>query len=217
MTTVDSAASDRASAGLPVRDRLCEVAIEHFGRFGFDQSMLEMSIAADVDVETLTELFGSIDGLRAACDDYLQSTVRNAKTEALTNPDPRSWFSQVADIESFAPMMSYLVRTLQADDESGRVLFQRMTDNAERYLEDAVRAGTIKESRDPKARARFLAMCGGGGFLLYLHMHDDPHDMGAVLRDYAREMIMPALEVYTHGLMADDTMYDAFVAGAQQP
>jgi hypothetical protein len=93
-------------------------------------------------------------------------------------------------------MMSYLVRTLQAGDESGRVLFQRMTDNAERYLEDAVRAGTIKESRDPKARARFLAMCGGGGFLLYLHMHDDPHDMGAVLRDYAREMIMPALEVY---------------------
>jgi TetR/AcrR family transcriptional regulator, regulator of cefoperazone and chloramphenicol sensitivity len=63
MTTVDSTASDRASAGLPVRDRLCEVAIEHFGRFGFDQSMLEMSIAADVDVETLTELFGSIDGL----------------------------------------------------------------------------------------------------------------------------------------------------------
>ena len=55
-------------------------------------------------------------------------------------------------------------------------------------------------------------MTGGGGFLLYLQMHDDPTDLRAVLRDYAQDMVLPALEVYTHGLMADSTMYDAFVA-----
>ena len=55
-------------------------------------------------------------------------------------------------------------------------------------------------------------MAGGGGFLLYLQMHDNPTDLRAVLRDYGEEMVLPALEVYTEGLMADSTMYDAFVA-----
>ena len=55
-------------------------------------------------------------------------------------------------------------------------------------------------------------MNNGGGFLLYLQMHDDPTDLRAVLRDYGEEMMLPALEMYTHGLMADSTMYDAFLA-----
>lgn len=210
MTTVAEAVPTLPE--LPLRDRLCERAIEHFGRFGFDMSMLEMAVAADVDVPTLTELFGSIEGLHAACDDYLQEAVRKAKTEALTNPDPRPWFAQVADIESFAPMMSYLVRTLQSGGESARALLQQMAANAERYLEDAVRAGTIKPTRDPEARAHFLTMAAAGGFLLYLHLHRDPSDMPAVLRDYARDVMLPALELYTYGLMADDTMYQAFLA-----
>lgn len=55
-------------------------------------------------------------------------------------------------------------------------------------------------------------MTGGGGFLLYLQMHDTPTDIRAVLHDYAQEMVLPALELYTHGLMTDSTMYDAFTA-----
>ncbi len=36
-----------------------------------------------------------------------------------------------------------------------------------------------------------------------------------MLRDYARDMVLPALEVSTEGLMADRTMYDAFLAQAE--
>ena len=43
-------------------------------------------------------------------------------------------------------------------------------------------------------------------------MHDNPTDLRAVLRDYGEEMVLPALELYTEGLMADSTMYDAFLA-----
>ena len=55
-------------------------------------------------------------------------------------------------------------------------------------------------------------MTNGGGFLLYLQMHDNPTDLRAVLRDYGEDMVLPALELYTEGLMADSTMYDAFLA-----
>ena len=40
--------------------------------------------------------------------------------------------------------------------------------------------------------------------------------MRAVLHDYAQDMVLPALEVYTHGLMTDSTMYDAFVASTEK-
>ena len=35
----------------------------------------------------------------------------------------------------------------------------------EEYLEEGVRAGTLKPSQDPRARARFLGMNNGGGFI----------------------------------------------------
>ena len=38
-------------------------------------------------------------------------------------------------------------------------------------------------------------------------MHDNPTDLRAVLRDYGEEMVLPALELYTKGLMTDSTMY----------
>jgi hypothetical protein len=47
-------------------------------------------------------------------------------------------------------------------------------------------------------------------------MHESPTDLRAVLRDYAREMTLPALEIYTDGLMAASTMYDAFLAAEEQ-
>jgi TetR/AcrR family transcriptional regulator, regulator of cefoperazone and chloramphenicol sensitivity len=53
---------------------------------------------------------------------------------------------------------------------------------------------------------------GGGSLLLYLQMHDDPSDLAAVLRDYADEIMLPTLELYTEGLMTDSTMFDAFLA-----
>lgn len=210
-------APDRpATAELMLLDRLRTGAIDHFGKFGFDQSLLEMSIALDADVSTLSDLFGSIKGLRAVCDEDVLSSIRTAKTETLSSRDPGTWFAKVARIESFAPLMSYVARSVVVGDELGHTLMREMIDNAEIYLETAVGEGIIKPSRDPKGRARILAMNGVGGFLLYLQMHSSAEDMSSVLRDYAKDMIMPSLELYTQGLMADDTMYDAFLAKSDE-
>ena len=122
----------------------------------------------------------------------------------------------MAEIESYAPMMAYLVRSMQSGSGLAKAFWRRMIDNAEGYLEEGVRAGTLKPSRDPKARAKFLGMNNGGGLLLYLQMHDNPTDLRAVLRDYAEDMVLPALEVYSNGLMADSSMYEAFLAQREQ-
>jgi hypothetical protein len=113
-------------------------------------------------------------------------------------------------------MMAYLVRSMQSGTDLAKSFWQRMIDNAEQYIEEGVRSGVLKPSRDPKARARYLSIINGGGFLLYLQMHETPTDLRAVLRDYGEDMMLPSLELFTNGLMTDSTMYDAFLAQREQ-
>ena len=206
----------RSVDDLTATARIRDAAIEQFGEHGFDVGLRVIAKAAGVSAALVIHHFGSKDGLRKACDDFVAESVRASKSETIQSTDPASWLAQLADIESFAPLMAYLVRSMQSGGELAKMLWRNMIDNVEQFMDEGVRAGTVKASRDPKARAKFLAMAGGGSFLLYLQMHDNPGDMRAVLHDYAQDMVLPALEVYTHGLMTDSTMYDAIVASTEK-
>jgi AcrR family transcriptional regulator len=204
------------SADLTAAARIRDAAIEQFGGRGFDVGLRAIAEAAGVSAALVIHHFGSKEGLRKACDDYIAEEIRSGKSEAMRSTDPATWFAQMAEIESYAPLMAYLVRSMQTGGDLAKALWQKMIDDAEAYLDDGVRTGLLKPSRDSRARAKYLSMTGGGGFLLYLQLHENPTDLRAVLRDYAREMTLPALEIYTDGLMADSTMYDAFLAAENQ-
>ena len=204
------------SADLTATARIRDAAIEQFGQHGFGVGLRAIAEAAGVSAALVIHHFGSKEGLRKACDDYIAEEIRSGKTEAMQSTDPASWFGQMAEIESYAPLMAYLVRSMQTGGELAKTLWQKMTDDAEAYLDDGVKTGLLKPSRDPRARAKYLSITGGGGFLLYIQMHETPTDLRAVLRDYARDMVLPALELYTEGLMVDSTMYTAFLNADEQ-
>ena len=206
----------RSSEDLTTAARIRDAAIEQFGTHGFTTGVRAIAAAAGVSPGLVIHHFGSKDDLRKACDDYIAEYIRTAKSESIQSSDPATWLAQMAEIEEYAPLMVYLVRSMQTGGDLAKAFWQRMLDNTEQYLDDGVRAGTIKPSDDPKARARFLGMLGGGGFLLYLQLHDNPTDIRAVLRDYAEDMVLPALEIYTRGLLTDSTMYDAFISQRRQ-
>ena len=200
------------STDLTAASRIRDAAIELFGSRGFDVGVRAIAEAAGVSPGLVIHHFGSKDGLRKACDDYVAEEIRSDKSQAIQSTDAASWLAQVAEIESYAPLMAYLVRSMQTGGELARHLWNTMIANVESYMDDGVRAGTIRPSRDPAGRARYLAMAGGGAFLLYLQLHDNPTDLRAVLRDYSNDMMMPALEVFTEGLLTDSTMLEAFAA-----
>lgn len=202
-----SAVDDRTAAA-----KIRDAAIEQFGQHGFNVSVRAIAEAAGVSAALVIHHFGSKEKLRKACDDHITEEIRSGKSAAIRSNDPATWFAQMAEIESYAPIMAYLVRSMQSGSNLAKAFWQKMIDDVRWYLDEGVRAGTVKPSRDPQARARFLAISGGGSFLMYLQLHDDPTDIKAVLRDYSADMTLPALEVYTEGLMADSTMFDAFVA-----
>lgn len=206
-----SATDDRTAVA-----RIRDAAIEQWGQQGFNVGLRSIAQGAGVSAALVIHHFGSKDGLRKACDDYVAEEIRTGKSASMQTNDPAEWFRQMAEIESYAALMAYLVRSMQSGSDLAKTLWSRMIENAEQYLDEGVRNGILKPSRDPKARAKFLGINNGGGFLLFLQLHDDPTDLRAVLRDYGEAMTLPALEMYTQGLMADSTMYDAFLAKYEQ-
>ena len=206
-----SASDDRTAIA-----RIRDAAIEQYGQHGFQVGLRTIAESAGVSAALVIHHFGSKVGLRKACDDYIAEEIREAKSESLQTSDPAAWLAQMAEIDSYAPMMAYLVRSMQSGSELAKSFWRRMIENAEQYMEEGVQSGLLKPSRDPRARAKYLGLASGGGFLLYLQMHDNPSDLRAVLRDYGEEMVLPALEVYSQGLMTDSTMYDAFLAQREQ-
>ena len=206
-----SASDDRTAVA-----RIRDAAIEQWGQHGFNVGLRSIAEGAGVSAALVIHHFGSKEGLRKACDDYIAEEIRTGKSASLQTKDPADWFAQMAEIESYAPLMAYLVRSMQSGSELAKMLWRKMIDDAEQYMEEGVRSGVIKPSRDPRARAKYLGMASGGGFLMFLQMHDNPTDLRAVLRDYGEEMVLPALEIYTEGLMTDSTMYDAFLQAREK-
>ncbi|MBB2993489.1 AcrR family transcriptional regulator [Mycolicibacterium iranicum] len=205
----------RSADDLTAAARIRDAAVDLFGREGFAVGVRAVATAAGVSPGLVIHHFGSKEGLRKACDDHVAETVRAAKSESIQTSDPATWLAHMAEIEEYAPLLAYLVRSLHTGGDLAKMLWRTMIDNTEQYLEEGVRAGTVKPSADPRARGRFLAMTGGGAFLLYLQLHDST-DLRTVLRDYGEDMVLPALELYTQGLMTDSTMYDTFLAQRAQ-
>jgi AcrR family transcriptional regulator len=170
------------------------------------------AIAADAGVSPglVIHHFGSKDALRAACDDHVLRTIREAETEAITGPgDLLGYLSQLDD---YAPLVGYLVQALLAGGDLAATLLARMTKDAEGYLADAVTAGRVKPSRDPAGRAAFLVDVGIGAVLAFVRRHPPVDgDYAAVLRAYAAANSLPALELYTDGLLADSSILDAYL------
>ena len=165
--------------------------------------------------------FGSKARLREACDDHVVRTIRETKSETMTSHDSQTFLHQIAEVEEYAGILAYLFRSLQAGGKLSRALYERTLADAEKYLAKGVEEGVIRPSRDPAKRARWLAGVGLGSLLLLItlkeHEADEDIDFRQVMREWSEEMILPALETYTEGLLAERTMLDAYLLHISDP
>ncbi|MER7453816.1 TetR family transcriptional regulator [Nocardia beijingensis] len=194
--------------------RIRDTAIEVFGEHGFQVGVRKIAAAAGVSPGLVNHHFGSKDGLRAACDERVLQLIRDEKVKAITASSVKAgMLDALAEIESYAPLVAYMVRSLQAGGPMAESLFEHMAADAEGYIEKAVEAGTIKPSRDPAARARYLMLLNVGATMLYMQMRqhrDEKIDYRKAIRELSEELTPPALEFYTQGLLTDPTILDTF-------
>lgn len=205
----------RSIDDLTTRARIRDAAITVFGEQGFGVGVRAIATAAGVSPGLVIHYFGSKDGLREACDDQVRATVKAAKLESVQDPSPTATMRQLAEIEEFAPLMAYLMRSLQAGGPLLRNFFEHMVEDTELYLRAGIASGTVRAVSDIPAMARYIATQNGGGMMMFLQLyaaeHDGPVDFRKALREYADHMMLPALELYSAGLLADRTMLDAYL------
>jgi AcrR family transcriptional regulator len=197
---------------LTARARIRDAAIRRFGADGFGASVRAIATEAGVSPGLVLHHFGSKDGLRAACDDHVLRLIREEEADAFVAGSPGDLLARFAVLDDFAPMVGYLVQTLLAGGDLAATLLRRMTTDAEQYLADAVAAGRMKPSRDPAARAAFLVDVGIGAVLSFVRRHPPVDgDYRATLQAYAEANSLPALELYTEGLLTDSSLLDAYL------
>ncbi|WP_305093319.1 TetR/AcrR family transcriptional regulator [Prescottella sp. R16] len=208
-----STRADRHDSDLTTRARIRDAAIHVFGQQGFDAGVRAVAADAGVSIGLVNHHFGSKQGLRAVCDDHVLGIITTEKRNVLTAPGPGPMLASLAAIDHYAPLVAYLVRSFRAGGELSTTLFEHMVAGVRDYLDAAVSEGRIRPSRDPAARARYLAMNSLGSTLLYLQMHSEPDgtvDIAHTLRTMTDDIMFPALELFTEGLFTDSTLLDAY-------
>lgn len=141
------------STDLTARARIRDAALELFAEKGFHKATVrDIATRAGVSPGLVVHHFGSKEGLRGACDEHVLAYWRTVKTEAVAGIAFPRMDATVRDPE-FLRVWGYFKRALTAEDANATEFFDRLTDDVAGYLEVGERAGTIRPTTDPEARA----------------------------------------------------------------
>ncbi|WP_328993646.1 TetR family transcriptional regulator [Kribbella sp. NBC_01245] len=219
-STARSDASAPGGAGPSTSERIRDAAVARFGRDGFSVGLRAIAADAGVTAGLVVHHFGSKEGLRDACDKFVLGVIRSEKMRATTSGSAAGMLAQLAEIEQFGPLALYAVRSMQAGGELATAFVEQMVSDAEDYLAAGVEAGTIRPSRDPAGRARYLTYQGMGSLMLWISLHPDMvsvDDFRTALREISDEITLPALELFTEGLFVDRAMLDDYLMYVPDP
>lgn len=197
--------------------RIRDAAILRFAQDGLEAPLRSIASDAGVSAGLIMHHFGSRAGLRSACDDYVQASIRVNKAELMLPAGaPAAMLAQLAQLEGYTPLVGYVLRCLQSGGELTSRLVEGMVADTVDYLREGVRAGTVSPSRDEAARARLLTDFALGSLLLHLPAGKDPLNLAelpAWFAAYVDRILQPTLEVFTEPLLTDSTLLDAYLEG----
>ncbi|SFR22833.1 regulatory protein, tetR family [Lentzea waywayandensis] len=192
----------RSASDLTARARIRDAALTRFGSEGISGTSVR-AVAADAGVSPalVVHHFGSKEGLRQACDDYVLDSIRSgdeAATEALGEV-----------LSAATPVRRYLARALLDDTEAAGALFAEIVERTQVWLADGEAEGWVRPTSDSRARAVTYVSWLLAPLVLGDHvgrlLGGDPAETATAVRG-ARA----GLEMLTGGLFADDRWLSAF-------
>ena len=203
-----------------VRARLRDEAIELVAVRGLD-ALTARAVAdrAGVSAASVINNFGSMAGLRAACDDHVAAVIRAEKMKAMSTGISFDVVGALRDAE-VGPLAAYLAAVLAEDSPAVAHLIDEMVDDAQAYLESGVASGMIRPSADPRGRAVVLTLSSLGSLVMHRHLArllgvdltaqgSDPSSLAPY--------VAPTYELYAGGLFTDEFSQRADIAIDELP
>ena len=209
-----------APADQTTRERIRDAAVLRFAQDGFGASVRSIATDAGVSPALVIHHFGSKDELHAECDEQVLAEIRKAKNESIEElASGQSILHRFAAADEYAPMLGYVLRSLQGGGPVGQTFIEQMIDDAVGYTKHGVEAGLVKPSQDEPARARYLVLSALGMLMLELTLSPpkDPADLGAIVREFMTTSYFPMIELYSQGFFTTRRMLDEYLLYVPDP
>ncbi|GAA2243650.1 TetR family transcriptional regulator [Promicromonospora sukumoe] len=225
-----SARSDRSTSSsrngpvdaddLTARARIRDAAVRRFAVEGFGASVRTIAADAGVSAGLVMHHFGTKTKLRAECDAQVLATIRRLKEENVaTVAAGQSFLQRFAAADENAPVLGYVLRSMQDGSPLAREFIDHMVTDAVGYTRDGVAAGVIVPSRDDAARARYLTLSSLGALLLEVTLDppSDPDDLAGIVRNYLTNSYLPMMELFTEGFLTSRRTLDEYLLYVNEP
>ncbi|WP_116116041.1 TetR/AcrR family transcriptional regulator [Austwickia chelonae] len=187
---------------LTPRARIRNAALSEFAATGLTKTTIRsIATRAGVSPALVIHHFGSKDGLRAACDEHLLHWLRAEKTAAFSGVQLPTRAEYMRTHPDFVVLYNYLRRVMTEGGPAADKLFDQFVADAESYLALGEKAGTIRPSQDPRARAVVSTAIGLG--LLAFDQQIARHLGGESLLEPSilDRYVAYAVDFYTHGML----------------
>jgi TetR/AcrR family transcriptional regulator, regulator of cefoperazone and chloramphenicol sensitivity len=185
--------------------RIRDTAMRLFPQRGYEATSIRtLAEEAGVSPALVVHHFGSKEGLRRACDQYVVERIRTIKGEAIANRTMTDSGFLAGAFEIAPPLMRYLGWALTSGSQEAAALFDEMVEESMRLLAMAEEQGYIRPTENPRARSAVLLSMQLGGLILAEHLERaaaiDPFTPQGVMA-FSREM----LDIFSGGLFDPDT------------
>jgi len=163
--TGDSTVDDRTT-----RAKIRDAAVACFAENGITGTTArKVAAAAGVSPGLVIHHFGTMDGLRAECDEHVALTIRNFKYEAMDEGPNLDVLAALRGATQ-APLVGYLAAVLGDDSPIVNNLVDDLVSDAEGYIEHGVDTGMVRPSPNPSGRAAVLTLWSLGALVMHRHL-----------------------------------------------
>lgn len=153
------------------RARIRDAAIACFAERGIAATTVRaIAAAAEVSPGLVIHHYGSKDGLRVACDQWVVRRIREVEGDAIDQGLAMSPLSTVRRLEGGPPMMGYLARTLVDGSPQVADLVDALVANGVEMSEQSVASGLMNPTDDEQARAAVITIWSLGALVLHDHL-----------------------------------------------
>lgn len=126
--------------------------------------------AVGVSPGSVIHHFGSMDGLRSACDEYVASTILDSKSSAMDAGPSMDVLGALRDAD-VGTLGGYLAAVLTENSPAVSRLVDALVEDAVAYIEQGMASGMLQPTDDIHGRAVILVLWSLGGLVLHRHMY----------------------------------------------
>lgn len=187
--------------------RIRDAAIASIAEHGLSGTTArKVASTAGVSPGLVIHHFESMEGLRSACDQYVATTIREFKEQAMSGGPTLDVLAAFRESPN-QPLMGYLSQVLADDSPAVARLVDELVDDAEGYIQHGVESGMLQPSENPRGRAVVLTLWSLGALVLHQHLQRllgvDLTDPNLVTNPTAAAYVAPVYEIYGNGVFEE--------------